>query len=154
MSEPREQLSSAGSRRREAILADAIRLGRRRRRRRQAARLSVVIAPLIMIVVFAAMFRPQTTITKVSPPSPHPRDTVAAGSSHHDPKNDAIASSRAVRIERIADDPTIVARYATNDAPSAIVRIDDQQLFKELAAANLRGGLATIGGRTRLVLSR
>lgn len=142
-----DRLSSAGIARREAILTDAIALGGRRRRQRRTRRVAAIALPLLIIVaILPWLLRPHALPIAKEPPKPittkpTSRSTVAA-------------IPPLFRIEIIADDPTIVARYATNHAPARIERINDDQLFKELAAANLRGGLATIAGHTRLVLTR
>jgi hypothetical protein len=161
MSEPidpssREPLSPEGRQRQEAILRAAIGLGRRRRRNRIARRAAIVVAPLIAVAMFAAL-HPESKSKIAEMPSTAPTDhvVVATKPEHVVVPDSVIASTAAVRIERIADDPAIVARYtAPSISKITIERIDDNQLFQELAAANLRGGLATIAGQTRLVLSR
>lgn len=148
-SEQAQPLSPVGERRRETILGDAVRLGRRRRRTRHFIRVSLALFPIAVAIAFASLHSPQpATVTERVPPATSPTTRAAM------PDGLLLASTPTVRIERIEDDRTIVARYATDDAPAKITRIDDRQLFQALADANLRGGLATIGGHTRLVLSR
>jgi hypothetical protein len=161
MSDPIDQpqqdlLSPDGRRRQESILQTAIGLGRRRRRQRIARRAAIVAVPFIALAVFVSLSHTKRSdLAKMPSTAPTPVFPIATKPANPIKPDTLIASTAAVRIERIQDDPTIVARYATASTSSiTIERIDDNQLFKELAAANLRGGLATIGGHMRLVLSR
>lgn len=147
-----QPLSSAGIERRERILGDALRLGGRCRRRRGRRKAVAIALPVMMLAAGVPWLLRQRTpgIATVQPARP----TTETAPSVANRSPDIVASTDRVRIEIIADDPTIVARYATTAVPDRVERIDDRQLFKELADAHLRGGIATVDQQSRLILAR
>ena len=143
-----ESLTTAGQARSDAILAESIALGRslaRRRRRRRAA--LAVGVPLAVAVATIALTlpRPRTELTQR-------KESQSPAVSRERATQVATAPAPRITVAIIPRDPTITRRYATRPIPSNIKRISDDELLTSLSSEGLRGGLATIGDKTRLLL--
>ena len=141
-------LSTAGDRRRAAILTMALSAAARRRTRRRRVRVgagTLAIAALVAVVwPRPAPVRTVPVPVAVLTHRPTSRPTVV---SSHPPERPPT-----VTVERIETDPTIADRLALRSGRSRWVMLDDAGLVRELAAAGRPGGVVRINGEARLLL--
>lgn len=143
-----DPLSPEGRSRRDAMLADMLRLVNvtrtRRRRRRQAAS-----AATILLLAFA-LFRAGR---HAEPVDRHAGTRDLAGRGSVPARSTGVVeyvSSSTVRLTKlVVDDATSVERLRA-DAPRRIIWLDDDGLLAELASMNRPVGLVRCGRLTRL----
>ena len=137
MSELKPQLSEYERGRREEILSLALRAASRRRWRRRSFNVVVVIFVATSVAIWAHRESSTPLVPIVLVPTSQPK----AGPS----------DMNQIIVERIADDPDVVARLTIPPSPSTVRRIGDEQLLKELAAADEPAGLAYVNGKAELI---
>jgi hypothetical protein len=138
MSEPLTHMSPFERRRREEILRLALGAASHRRWKRRALKATVacmIAIPILAALVWASISRPVVPIAVKPVPPPSPR---AAG-------------ANSVIVVRIVDEADVVERLRIPARPSAVRRIGDEQLLKELAAANEPAGIAYVNGKAELI---
>lgn len=139
-----DPLSPEGRSRRDAMLADMLRLvdvtRARRRRRRQAASAATMLLVALALLRLGRFAEPDEPRSAVRSPSPAPSTAFTV---------ERVADSGLRFTERIRDDATIVERIQT-DAPRRIIWLDDEGLLAELASMSRSAGLVRRDGRARL----
>jgi len=142
MSESTPPLSERGVERREEILSRALAEAGRRRRRRAAGRAGVALAVVGGLAAVTAVVwplregkSPEVIVRRATP------ETLPAV---------APAEPRVI-VTRIATDPGIVERLAIHAEPVRVQRIRDEELLRELAAADQPAGLAYVNGKAVLM---
>lgn len=143
MTEPSIDLSSAGERRKESILAMAkAQASRRRRRKRAAQTLVVAIIFALLIPALLLRFHRQPYQQAKIVPTIHPRQNLEIAST---------SSKSRVVVVKIETDPQIIERLAIPSQPPQWKKIGDDELLRDLASAHRPAGLAYIDGKPMLL---
>ena len=142
-----DSLSPKGRSRRDAMLADMLRLvdvtRARRRRRRQAASAATMLLLALALFRVARFAGPDEPGLAIRGPSHEGSTAVVVG---------RVADSGVRLTELVHDDATSVERLRA-DAPRRIIWLDDESLLSELASMNRPAGLLRHNGETRLTVA-
>jgi hypothetical protein len=139
----------AGLRKREQILAAALRESRRRRQRRIVVRGTLASAALIGIAVLWT-HRPVEVRNIARPIVPIPPGNLAATApvpTPSDPPRVLRYRPPEIVIRYVPTDPQLATRMAAPRVTGAIARITDDQLLDQLAEAHQPAGLARLKGK-------
>lgn len=159
------RLSSAGLRKREQILALALRASAGRRQRRLVLRwglgCAAILGALSLLLRIEGRIENRTLSVPihvhatdpirlapvlVPPPTSTPAPAPARAPSPNPPQR-----NREIVITRLQTDSRMTSRLAVHPAAESIQRIGDEQLLEELALAQQPAGLARLGGKTMLL---
>lgn len=157
--DPIPPLSPIGMTRRDAILRAAQQHARSRRTRRRVVRSSAAVCLITLIMGgIALLIRPHASAPAPAPavalnpeptpdrvPNPTPRE-------HQENAPQAVAFD-SFSFEAIQTNPTIEQRYALVERPDSVAQMSDDQLLRSLHDAGVDAGLATIGGRSVVILN-
>jgi hypothetical protein len=137
-----EPLSSAGKRRRESILGDALLAAKHRRVRRLTPYgVTAGIAVIASVLVWNHRVPPNRPTVVNHDQSPVKIDVPTS------PKT----PSREIVITRIETDPTLLDRLRVPPQKPTWRTLSDEELLKQLAASGRPAGLAYVEGRTELL---